>query len=135
MIKTVLIKIKMNTWSLNETFKPCTNSYLLFMHDITEYITQIKIFNLLWWKLFNLSSNTELIGWWNCYAHTHKFKVGKYCMVPKAGMWKETISITWFLLTKSFSMAGAPAVTYGGKDDYRYFMVTSVVNLRNLRQL
>lgn len=37
--------------------------------------------------------------------------------------------------TKSFSMAGAPAVTYGGKDDYRYFMVTSVVNLRNLRQL
>ncbi|MBT8119352.1 MAG: PilW family protein [Gammaproteobacteria bacterium] len=36
---------------------------------------------------------------------------------------------------KSFSMAGAPAVTYGGQDDYRYFMVTSVVNLRNLRQL
>lgn len=37
--------------------------------------------------------------------------------------------------TKSFSMAGAPAITYGGKDDYRYFLVTSVVDLRNLRQI
>ena len=37
--------------------------------------------------------------------------------------------------TKSFSIAGAPAVSLGGQDDYRYFMVTSVVNLRNLKQL
>jgi type IV pilus assembly protein PilW len=36
---------------------------------------------------------------------------------------------------KSFSIAGAAAKTYGGKDDYRYFMVSSVVNLRNLKQL
>lgn len=36
---------------------------------------------------------------------------------------------------KSFSMAGAPAVTLGGQDDFRYFMVSSVVNLRNLKQL
>ncbi len=36
---------------------------------------------------------------------------------------------------KSFSMAGAPAVTLGGQDDFRYFMVTSVVNLRNLKQI
>lgn len=35
---------------------------------------------------------------------------------------------------KSFEIAGAPAATYGGQDDYRYFMVTSVVNLRNLKQ-
>jgi type IV pilus assembly protein PilW len=36
---------------------------------------------------------------------------------------------------KSFSIAGAAATTYGGQDDYRYFLVTSVVNLRNLKQL
>ncbi len=37
---------------------------------------------------------------------------------------------------KDFSMAGTlPAKTYGGQDDYRYFMVTSVVNLRNLVKL
>ncbi len=36
---------------------------------------------------------------------------------------------------KSFSIAGAAAKTYGGQDDYRYFMVSSVVNLRNLKQL
>jgi hypothetical protein len=36
---------------------------------------------------------------------------------------------------KSFSMAGGAAKTYGGQDDYRYFMVSSVVNLRNLKQL
>lgn len=36
--------------------------------------------------------------------------------------------------TKSFEIAGAPAATLGGQDDYRYFMVTSVVNLRNLKQ-
>lgn len=37
--------------------------------------------------------------------------------------------------TKSFSIAGAAAANYGGVDDYRYFMVTSVVNLRNMRQI
>lgn len=37
--------------------------------------------------------------------------------------------------SRSFSIAGAAPVTFGGKDDYRYFMVTSVVNLRNLKQL
>jgi type IV pilus assembly protein PilW len=37
--------------------------------------------------------------------------------------------------TKTFSIAGAPAVSYGGQDDYRYFLVTSVVDLRNMRQL
>ena len=36
---------------------------------------------------------------------------------------------------KSFRIAGEPAVTLGGQDDYRYFMVSSVVNLRNLKQL
>lgn len=33
---------------------------------------------------------------------------------------------------KTFSIAGK-SVSYGGKDDYRYFMITSVVDLRNLR--
>jgi len=37
--------------------------------------------------------------------------------------------------TKSFSIAGGAAANYGGQDDYRYFMVTSVVNLRNLKQI
>jgi type IV pilus assembly protein PilW len=37
--------------------------------------------------------------------------------------------------TKSFSIAGAPAADFGGQGDFRYFMVTSVVNLRNLKQL
>ena len=37
--------------------------------------------------------------------------------------------------TKSFRIAGAPAVTLGGVDDFRYFMVSSVINLRNLKQL
>lgn len=36
---------------------------------------------------------------------------------------------------KSFEIAGAPAATFGGQDDYRYFMVTSVINLRNLKQI
>jgi len=33
---------------------------------------------------------------------------------------------------KTFSVAGAN-VTYGGQDDYRYFVVTSVVDLRNIK--
>ncbi len=37
--------------------------------------------------------------------------------------------------SKSFSIAGAVAATFGGVDDYRYFLVTSVVNLRNMKQL
>jgi len=37
--------------------------------------------------------------------------------------------------TKSFSIAGAPAATFGGQDGYRWFLVTSVVDLRNLRQI
>ncbi len=37
--------------------------------------------------------------------------------------------------TKSFTIAGAPAQTFGGQDDFRYFLVTSVVNLRNLKQI
>jgi type IV pilus assembly protein PilW len=36
---------------------------------------------------------------------------------------------------KSFSIAGAAAKDYGGQDDYRYFLVTSVIDLRNMRQL
>ena len=36
---------------------------------------------------------------------------------------------------KSFRIAGAPAVILGGPDDFRYFMVSSVVNFRNLKQL
>ena len=36
---------------------------------------------------------------------------------------------------KSFSIAGGPAITYGGQGDYRYFLVTSVVNLRNTKVL
>jgi type IV pilus assembly protein PilW len=35
---------------------------------------------------------------------------------------------------KSFDIAGA-TVTKGGQDDYRYFMVSSVVDMRNLKQL
>jgi type IV pilus assembly protein PilW len=37
--------------------------------------------------------------------------------------------------TKSFSVAGAAAANYGGVDDYSYFLVTSVVNLRNLKHI
>ena len=37
--------------------------------------------------------------------------------------------------TKSYSIAGAAAQNFGGQDDFRYFLVTSVVNLRNLKQL
>jgi type IV pilus assembly protein PilW len=37
--------------------------------------------------------------------------------------------------TKSFSIAGAAAKNYGGVNDYRYFLVTSVVNLRNMKQI
>lgn len=36
---------------------------------------------------------------------------------------------------KSFEIAGAPAATFGGQDDYRYFMVSSVVDMRNLKQI
>lgn len=36
---------------------------------------------------------------------------------------------------KKFRIAGAAETTHGGPDDFRYFMVSSVVNLRNLRQL
>ncbi|MBL4712790.1 MAG: PilW family protein [Gammaproteobacteria bacterium] len=35
---------------------------------------------------------------------------------------------------KQFAIAGKPAASYGS-DGFRYFMVTSVVNLRNLKQL
>jgi type IV pilus assembly protein PilW len=37
--------------------------------------------------------------------------------------------------TKSFSIAGAAAKEYGGKDGFRYFLVTSVVDLRNMKSL
>lgn len=36
--------------------------------------------------------------------------------------------------SKTFDIAGAQ-VTQGGQDDFRYFMVSSVVDMRNLRQL
>ena len=36
--------------------------------------------------------------------------------------------------SKTFSIAGAD-VTYGGVDDFQHFLATSVINLRNLRQL
>lgn len=36
---------------------------------------------------------------------------------------------------KSFEIAGAPAATFGGQDDFRFFMVSSVINMRNLKQL
>lgn len=36
--------------------------------------------------------------------------------------------------TKSFTIAGNTA-NYGGQDDYRYFLVTSVVSLRNVKQI
>ncbi len=35
--------------------------------------------------------------------------------------------------TKSFSLAGKTAANYGGQDGYRYFMVSSVINLRNAK--
>lgn len=34
---------------------------------------------------------------------------------------------------KSYSIAGAPAQNYGGQDDFRYFLVSSVVDLRNTK--
>jgi type IV pilus assembly protein PilW len=37
--------------------------------------------------------------------------------------------------TKSYSIAGASPANYGGVDDYSYFLATSVVNLRNMKQL
>ncbi len=37
--------------------------------------------------------------------------------------------------TKLFDIAGAGDVSYGGPDGFRYFMVTSVVNLRNARPI
>ncbi len=37
--------------------------------------------------------------------------------------------------TKSFSIAGAAPVSYGGMSDYRYFLLTSVVNLRNVQKI
>lgn len=37
--------------------------------------------------------------------------------------------------TKTFEIAGAPAQDYGGLDDYRYFMVSSVIDMRNLKQI
>ncbi len=36
---------------------------------------------------------------------------------------------------KEFRIAGAPVVTLGGPDGFRFFMVSSVVNLRNIKQL
>jgi len=36
--------------------------------------------------------------------------------------------------TRSFSIAGAAEQDFGGVDDFRYFMVSSVVKLRNLKQ-
>ena len=36
--------------------------------------------------------------------------------------------------SKTFNIAGTD-VDYGGQDDFRFFMVTSVVNLRNMKQL
>jgi hypothetical protein len=36
--------------------------------------------------------------------------------------------------TKDFLIAGVKN-TFGGKNDYRYFMVSSVVNLRNMKQI
>ncbi len=36
--------------------------------------------------------------------------------------------------TKSFSIAGAAPKNYGGPGGYRYFMVSSVINLRNMKQ-
>lgn len=37
--------------------------------------------------------------------------------------------------TKSFSIAGAAPANYGGVNDFRFFLVTSVVNLRNMKQI
>ncbi len=35
--------------------------------------------------------------------------------------------------SKTFSIAGKAPVTYGGVDDYRYFLVSSVINIRNAK--
>lgn len=37
--------------------------------------------------------------------------------------------------TKQFSIGGAAPATFGGVDDYRYFLVSSVVNLRNMKKI
>ena len=69
----------------------------------------------------------------------------RYVDPDEVSDWSEVYSArVWLLMrsdekqigmdtTKSFSIAGAPAATYGGQDDYRYFLVSTVVNLRNTR--
>ena len=37
--------------------------------------------------------------------------------------------------SKSYSIAGKAAKNFGGKDDFRYFLVSSQIDLRNLKQL
>ena len=40
-----------------------------------------------------------------------------------------------FIIPGSFNLAGVPKTEFGGVDDYRYFMVSSVIDMRNLMQL
>lgn len=74
-------------------------------------------------------------------------KIADNYVDPSAGLDPATVVAAkiWLLMrsdkkqrgvdtTKSFSIAGKAAANYGGVDDYRYFMVSSVINLRNLRQ-
>lgn len=68
-------------------------------------------------------------------------------VVEAAGGWSDVYAAKiWLIMrsdkkqdgvntVKTFTVAGAAAKDYGGQDDYRYFMVSSVVNLRNIRQL
>ncbi|MDT8281977.1 MAG: PilW family protein [Gammaproteobacteria bacterium] len=72
--------------------------------------------------------------------------VDRYVDPDKVTNWKQVYSAkVWLLLrtdkrqmgvdtTKTFTIAGV-AATYGGPNEHRYFMVTSVIDLRNLRQL
>jgi type IV pilus assembly protein PilW len=63
-----------------------------------------------------------VVDWTKVYA-------AKVWLVMRSNKKQEGIDTS-----KTFSIAGAD-VSYGGVDDYQHFMVTSVINLRNLRQL
>ncbi len=74
------------------------------------------------------------------------FVIDRYVDPDDVGNWRRVYSAKIWLLMRSdrrqlgintardFTLAGVTA-TYGGEDDFRYFLATSVVNLRNLKQL
>ena len=64
--------------------------------------------------------------------------VGNWSNVYAAKIWllmRSDDQVPGVDTTKSFSIAGEAPANFGGVDDYRYFLVTSVVNLRNMKQI